>query len=104
MPGSRLTSHERAQIEVLYGQGLRFGEIAAVIGRDRSTVWREVCRNRSAASPGEDNRGVKHPQARGGFDLYVYRRGWGTAYRWRYSHMVACRRQPNTDQGAATEN
>ncbi|HET8681504.1 MAG TPA: hypothetical protein VFM54_06475, partial [Micromonosporaceae bacterium] len=28
--------HERAQIEVLFGQGLRFGQIAAVAGRDRT--------------------------------------------------------------------
>ena len=40
MPGCRLTSEERAQIEVLYGQGLTFPQMAGVLGRDRSTVWR----------------------------------------------------------------
>ncbi|WP_414695822.1 helix-turn-helix domain-containing protein, partial [Oryzihumus sp.] len=45
MPGARLSEQERAQIEVLFGQGLTFPQIAAVIGRDRSTVWREVTRN-----------------------------------------------------------
>ncbi|WP_414695791.1 helix-turn-helix domain-containing protein, partial [Oryzihumus sp.] len=37
MPGARLSEQERAQIEVLFGQGLTFPQIAAVIGRDRST-------------------------------------------------------------------
>ncbi|MFI6261939.1 helix-turn-helix domain-containing protein, partial [Micromonospora sp. NPDC051006] len=45
MSGRRLSSGERAQIEVLFGQGLSFPQIAAVIGRDRTTVWREVSRN-----------------------------------------------------------
>jgi transposase, IS30 family len=90
MPGPRLTSHERAQIEVLYGQGLRFAAIAAVIGRDRSTVWREVTRSRSAARGGAD-RGSLHPRGRrpGYVPGAGYPRSWGRAYGWRYSHTVA---------------
>ncbi|MEU4337267.1 helix-turn-helix domain-containing protein, partial [Micromonospora lupini] len=45
MPGQRLSSAERAQIEVLFGQGLNCPQVAQVIGRDRSTVWRELSRN-----------------------------------------------------------
>lgn len=44
MPGSRLTSQERAQIEVLFGHGLMAPQIAVSIGRDRATVWREQAR------------------------------------------------------------
>jgi IS30 family transposase len=85
-----LTSHERAQIEVLYGQGLRFAAIAAVIGRDRSTVWREVTRSRSLARAGTV-RGSLHPRGRrpGYVPGAGYPRGWGRAYGWRYCHTVA---------------
>jgi IS30 family transposase len=90
MPGSRLTLQERAQIEVLYGQGLRLTAIAVVIGRDRSTVWREVSRNGTrAVRPGAG--GVLHPHGRG--SGYVagrgYARSWGAAYRGRYSCRMA---------------
>ncbi len=90
MPGPRLTSHERAQIEALYGQGLRFAQIAAVIRRDRTTVWREVTRSRSLARAGTD-RGSLHPRGRrpGYVPGAGYPRSWGPAYGWRYSHTVA---------------
>jgi IS30 family transposase len=90
MPGPRLTSHERAQIEVLYGQGLRFAQIGAVIGRDRTTVWREVTRSRSLARAGT-RQGSLHPRGRrpGYVPGAGYPRSWGRAYGWRYCHTVA---------------
>jgi IS30 family transposase len=92
MPGKRLTAAERAQIEVLFGQGLRFAQIAVVIGRDRSTVWREVRRNRvyrASQVPGgawhPDRAGARYVTGRGG--------GWlGEGYRWKYCHEHAQRR------------
>ncbi|MFI6825453.1 IS30 family transposase [Micromonospora sp. NPDC050187] len=92
MPGRRLSSAERAQIEVLFGQGLSFPQIAVVIGRDRSTVWREVRRNRTnGRGPGRS--GVRHPWGRqpGYVPGVGYPRSWGPAYGWRYSHVVAQR-------------
>jgi IS30 family transposase len=86
MPGARLSEQERAQIEVLFGQGLTFPQIAAVIGRDRSTVWREVKRNN--AYRGWVQSGTVHPgRARKGHSA-----GLGGAYRWRYCHRVAQQR------------
>jgi len=89
MPGRRLTVQERAQIEVLFGQGLRFEQIAVAIGRHRSTVWREVRRNRTHAQV--PSAGTRHP--RGRRPGYVAGQGypcsWGPGYGWRYSHSVA---------------
>jgi transposase, IS30 family len=86
--GCRLSAVERAQIEVLFGQGLRFPQIAVVIGRDRSTVWREVTRNNSyrrGHAPAGD--GARHPgRSRSGVP------GLGGTYRWVYSHRIAQRR------------
>ena len=87
MPGTRLTSQERAQIEVLYGQGLRAPQIAAVIGRDRSTVWRELGRNQIRMGRPVEG-GTAHPQGRSRENPH----GWAGIYRWRYSHQVAQRR------------
>jgi IS30 family transposase len=91
MPGSRLTSHDRAQIEVLYGQGLRFAAIAAVIGRDRTTVWREVTRNRTNGAA--TARGATHPHGRdrGYVPGHGYPGSWGRAYRGPYGHVMAQR-------------
>ena len=83
MPGARLTSEERAQIEALYGQGLSFPQIAAVIGRDRSTVWREVTRN-GRGSGRFAVPGTAHPRRPTA--------GWGSPYRRRYSHQQAQQR------------
>jgi transposase, IS30 family len=98
MSGSRLTSQERAQIQVLFGQGLRFAQIAAVIGRDRSTVWREVRRNRTAGRRG-GSEGSLHPWGRrpGYVPGQGYPFSWGPAYGWRYSHVAA---QRHADQRA----
>ena len=81
MPGSRLTLQERAQIEVLYGQGVRFAQIAGVIGRDRSTVWREVRRNRTRGF-GRGAQGRLHPRGRrpGYVPGQGYPGSWGRAY------------------------
>ena len=93
MPGKRLTSQERAQIEVLFGQGLRFAQIAAAIGRDRTTVWREVTRN-NAYTGARVATGRWHPCGRplGYVPGRGYPRGWGGAYRWKYCHRSAQRR------------
>src|ERR1700745_1448840 len=92
MPGSRLTLQERAQIEVLYGQGLRFWHIAAVIGGDRSTVWREVRRGRLVTRSG--GLGAWHPRGRA--PGYVrgpgYLASWGRPYRDGDCHRAAHRR------------
>jgi IS30 family transposase len=92
MPGKRLTLQERAQIEVLFGQGLRFEQIARQIGRDRTTVWREVTRNRTNGK-GVGGQGRTHPCGRrpGYVPGRGYPPGWGRAYGWRYSHLAAQR-------------
>ncbi|GAA1663446.1 IS30 family transposase [Catellatospora bangladeshensis] len=98
MPGKRLTSQERAQIEVLFGQGLRFSQIAAAIGRDRTTVWREVTRNNAHKGSYVPD-GAWHPHGRklGYVPGRGYPRHWGGAYRWKYSHRHA---QDRADQRA----
>ncbi len=50
-----LTHGERCQIGALKESGLSYGDIAARLGRDRSSVWRELRRNGgdSGYSPGE---------------------------------------------------
>jgi IS30 family transposase len=85
---------ERAQIEVLFGQGLTFPKIAQAIGRDRSTVWREVVRN-NAYTGARVADGVFHPRRRpaGGYRAGVgYPKGWEGAYRCKYSHRSAQKR------------
>jgi IS30 family transposase len=88
MPGVRLTLAERAQIEVLFGAGHSFPQIAAVIGRDRSTVWREVKRNNSYRGSGVAT-GAWHPAGRSGS---AGRARWGGCYRWKYCHRQADKR------------
>lgn len=84
MAGSRLSVVERAQIEVLFGQGLTFPQIAVQVGRDRTTVWREVTRNNSYRGARVGSGGARSPAgARSG------RPGRGGAYRWVYSHRIA---------------
>lgn len=86
MSGSRLSSQERAQIEVLFGQGLNYAQIAGVLGRARQTIAREVGAHHSFSGgrlrPGE---GARHPHGR----RRGHRGGWGGAYRWVYSHERA---------------
>src|SRR5687767_557843 len=93
MPGKRLTVQERAQIEVLFGQGLTFPQIAAAIRRDRTTVWREVDRNNSFRGNSVPA-GAWHPEGRR--DAYLAGRGYagrlGGLYRWKYCHRNAQRK------------
>jgi transposase, IS30 family len=86
MPGPRLTVQERNRIEVMWVSGLTFPEIAAVLGRDRSTVWREVGRNHS------HTHGFKHAgRAKGQALRSVAVRGHGL-YRWGYDAQAAQQR------------
>ncbi|MDF8264933.1 IS30 family transposase [Luteipulveratus flavus] len=85
MPGKRLSLSERAQIEVLFGQDLTFPQIAAVIGRDRSTVWREVRRNNSYRGARMGGSGARSPSGR--HAVGTGRRGG--CYRWVYEHRTA---------------
>ncbi|MBX9246563.1 IS30 family transposase, partial [Actinotalea ferrariae] len=82
MAGARLSLAERAQIEVLFGEGLSFPQIAAVLGRDRSTIWREVTRNH--AYLGAHVRGSRTRSPAG-----LARRSAAGPYRWVYAHAVA---------------
>jgi IS30 family transposase len=74
MPGPRLSERERLQIETLWRVGRSIPQIAEVIGRHRSTVWREVDRNHSY------RHGYKHPHGR----RDACRSGLGGLYRWGY--------------------
>ena len=86
MAGKRLTLEERVRIEVLWTQGSTCPRIAAEIGRDRTTVWREVTRNNSY------RHGKKNPAGCTG----GRRDGLGGVYRWgyeaHYAHEHARRR------------
>jgi IS30 family transposase len=90
MPGKRLTELERAQIEVLFGQGLSFRRIGAVLGRDGSTVWRELARHgRYMGRPPAEGVGAVRPGGPGG----PVKRGVPVpAGRRRYEHRYAQRR------------
>jgi IS30 family transposase len=74
---------ERAQIEALWGQGLRIPAIASAIGRDRTVVWRELTRNNSGRRQGTRNPGGRHTGVPGGA---------GGVYRWSYSAQRAQQR------------
>jgi len=80
MPGARLSEDERVRVEVLWSQGLELPEIAELIGRHRTTVWREITRNHSG------RHGPKHPAGRrsdtdglGGVYRWGYRADWAQA-------------------------
>jgi transposase, IS30 family len=67
MPGARLTVEQRLTIERSYRIGLSQGQIASIIGKDKSTVGRELARSFSA--PGA--RSPKAATARGGGQGYL---------------------------------
>ena len=67
MPGARLTIEQRRTIERSYRIGLSQQQIASIIGKDKSTVSRELARSFSAP-------GSRSPQARSA-------RGGGAGYR-----------------------
>jgi IS30 family transposase len=62
MPGARLTLEQRRTIERCYRIGLSQGQIASIIGKNKSTVSREL--NRSFSAPG--SRSPNARTARGG--------------------------------------
>jgi transposase, IS30 family len=78
MAGRRLTHDERLQIEALWRVGQSIPRIAEVIGRDRSTVWRELHRNHSY------RHGHKHPGGRHSGAAGRRGPGRGGLYRWGY--------------------
>lgn len=83
MPGLRLTQQERNRIEAMWIAGLTFPDIAAALGRDRSTIWREVSRNHSRTH------GLKHAGRQRGEALRAAaNRGHGL-YRWGYEADAA---------------
>jgi transposase, IS30 family len=77
MPGRRLTEDERVRIEAWWRAGWAIPAIAAELGRDRSTVWREVKRNNSAKHGPKNPRG---PQRVGlGRRMGIYGVGYDAA-------------------------
>jgi transposase, IS30 family len=91
MPGKRLSLVERAQLEVLFGQGLTYLEIGVAIGRHPTTVWRELKRNNAHTGARVED-GVFHPQRRpgGGYKAGVgYPKGREGVYRVKYSARAA---------------
>ena len=88
MPGRRLDAVERAQIAVLFGRGFRYPEIAAVIGRDRSMVWRELVRNNAYRGAHVASVVSRHPGRRRSVSSGLGP-GLGGSYRWAYSAVLA---------------
>jgi transposase, IS30 family len=60
--GHRLSYEERVQIMRGRDKGIGIGDIAEQLGRDRSTVWREIRRNRSPGD-GDYHAGLAHAYA-----------------------------------------
>jgi IS30 family transposase len=86
MPGARLTQDERDKIQNLFGEGYTFPQIAVALGRDRSSIWREV--NRNNTHTGLIGVGARHPRRRRTANPH----GLGGAYRWAYSARAAQKR------------
>jgi IS30 family transposase len=78
MAGRRLNFQERLQIEALWRAGLGIPVIAELIGRHRTTVWRELDGNHSYRH-GFKNPAGRHSGAAGGRGP-----GRGGVYRWGY--------------------
>jgi len=57
--GTRLSVGDRIRIETLWLAGWGIPQIAVVIGRHRSTVWREVERNRTGWRSGRNPLGAR---------------------------------------------
>jgi IS30 family transposase len=81
MAGRRLTLEERQLIEAYYVAGFTFPQIAERLGRDRTTIWREVQRNNSARHGPKSGR----PRPSPGYRQPGYR--WG--YRAGRAHAAA---------------
>ncbi|WP_425433556.1 IS30 family transposase [Kineococcus xinjiangensis] len=80
MPGARLGESERVRIEAWWVAGWSIPQMATALGRDRSTVWREIKRNNSA------RHGPKHGgrALRERLERRRTRRGGDGLYRWGY--------------------
>ena len=77
MPGKRLAELERVRIEVLWSTGAEIAEIAVAIGRDPSTVRRELARHNSARHGTKNPLGQRAGQpGRGGIYRWGYDAGW----------------------------
>ena len=71
MPGQRLTRDERIRIGAWWTAGWSIPRIAAELGRDRSTVWREVKRNNSARHGPKNPRGARRAAAGRRMGIYA---------------------------------
>ena len=81
MPGSRLVYEDRVLIESLWRSGASQAKITVAVGRDKSTVSREIARNNAG------RHGPKH----GDLTPEASRRSDGGLYRWGYSASWAQR-------------
>jgi transposase, IS30 family len=86
MPGRRLDEVERVRIGAWWRAGWSIPQIAAELGRDRSTVWRELSRNNSAHHGPKNPRGAR--RAAGGRRMGLY----GVGYDPARAHLRAHRR------------
>ncbi len=79
MAGSRMSEQDRVRIETLWAEGRSIPHIAGVIGRHRSTVWRELAGRNSY------RHGPKNPQGRqrGGVYRWGYDATWAQDAAWR---------------------
>jgi transposase, IS30 family len=78
MAGQRLTMDERVRIESWWTAGWAIPQIAAGLGRHRSTIWREVGRHHSCRHGPKSplGRHDRRPAGRGGLYRWGYRADW----------------------------
>jgi transposase, IS30 family len=80
MSGNRLSREERLRIEALWTAGRTMPQIAAQLGRHRSTVWRELEAHNSARHGPKNPRGARdHVPGCGGSYRWGYRADWAHA-------------------------
>ena len=84
-----LTYEERCQIEALKKSGLSRGAIAQQLGRDRSTVYREIKRNTGG-------RGYHHKQAQ---RMTETRRRAASSVSWRLTPQLCAEVQEQLQEG-----
>jgi IS30 family transposase len=89
MPGQRLTRDERIQIAAWWRAGWKIPQIAAELGRDRSTVWRELRRNNSARHGPKNPRGQQRAAA--GRRMGIYGLGYDAERAHRRAHRRGLR-------------
>ena len=89
MPGARLTFEQRTWIEAHWRAGRSIPEIAGLVGKHRSTVWRELQRRHSYRHGPKNPSGARTGRAgRGG----LYR--WGYAAVWAHQAARSAARRP----------